>query len=53
MGSIGGILFNPLLLVLTNAQDGKGRKSISMGSGIFVLVSGSYIFFGDVSQYAR
>jgi hypothetical protein len=41
MGSIGGIFFDQPLLVLTNAQEGIGRKSISMGSGIFLSVSGS------------
>jgi hypothetical protein len=40
MGSIGGILFESPLLVLTNAQEGIARKSISMGSGIFLSVSG-------------
>jgi hypothetical protein len=44
MGSIGRMLFNLLLLVLTNAQECIGRKSISIGSGIFVSVSGSCIF---------
>jgi hypothetical protein len=39
MGSIGGMLFDPPLLVLTNAQEGIGRKSISIGSGIFLSVS--------------
>jgi hypothetical protein len=44
IGSIGGMLFDPLLPVLTNAQEGIGRKSISIGSGIFVSVSGSCVF---------
>jgi hypothetical protein len=39
MGSIGGILFNLPLLVLTNAQEGIGRTLISIGSGIFPWVS--------------
>jgi hypothetical protein len=41
MGSIGGILFDSPLLVLTNAQEGIGRKSISICSGIFLWVSDS------------
>jgi hypothetical protein len=41
MGSIGRMLFDLPLLVLTNAQEGIGRKSISIGSGIFLSVSGS------------
>jgi hypothetical protein len=42
MGLIGRMSFDPLLLVLTNAQEGIGRKSISIGSGISVSVSDSY-----------
>jgi hypothetical protein len=41
MGSIGGMLFDLLLLVLTNAQEGIGRKLISISSGICLSVSGS------------
>jgi hypothetical protein len=45
IGSIGGILFDLPLLVLTNTQEGIGRKSISIGTGIFVSVSGSLSFW--------
>jgi hypothetical protein len=38
MGSIGGMLLDLPLLVLTNAQEGIGRKSISIGSGICLSV---------------
>jgi hypothetical protein len=41
MGPIGMILFDSPLLVLTNTQEGIGRKSISIGSGIFLWVSNS------------
>jgi hypothetical protein len=41
MGSIGGMLFDLLLLVLTNAQQGIGRKLISIGSSICPSFSGS------------
>jgi hypothetical protein len=40
------------LLVLTNAQDGIGMRSISIGSGIFSLGFWFFYLFGDVSQYA-
>jgi hypothetical protein len=36
---MGGILSDLPLLVLTNAQEGIGMKSISIGSGIFSLVT--------------
>jgi hypothetical protein len=41
MGLIGGMLFDLPLLVLTDTQEGIGRKLISIGSGIFLSVSGS------------
>jgi hypothetical protein len=39
IGLIGGMLFDPPLLVLTNAQEGIGRKLSSIGSGIFLSIS--------------